>query len=121
MKKITNKKFINISRLFQSLRAKSDISQMELSRKLGFKNGQFISNIERAKCSIPYSIIPQVAIVLSTEQETIFKAILDDTRLSLEAACEESAVSDADKPERSLFMGSSKGIAPIKLTFRDFL
>lgn len=34
-------------------RIESGLSQGQLGKKLGFSNGQFISNIERGLCSIP--------------------------------------------------------------------
>lgn len=47
------KKFPNIAKFVRNNRIASELSQQELSLKLGYQNGQFISNVERGLCSIP--------------------------------------------------------------------
>ena len=59
-------------------------SQSELSRLLGYKNGQFISNVERGLCSIPKRKVKQLASVLDLDKEELFTAILADDRTTLE-------------------------------------
>ena len=53
-------------------------SQSELSHLLGYKNGQFISNVERGLCNIPLKMLKRVSEVLSVPREDLKKAILDD-------------------------------------------
>lgn len=47
------KKFKNVGDLCRHNRVKKKLSQSDLAKSLGFKNGQFISNVERFICSIP--------------------------------------------------------------------
>lgn len=53
-------------------------SQTQLSFKLGYKNGQFISNVERALCHLPFKILPQVCEVLNIAPEELKEAMLKD-------------------------------------------
>jgi transcriptional regulator with XRE-family HTH domain len=89
MKKHT---FEFISKTVKKLRTARKISQEELSHLLGFKNGQFISNIERAKCSIPFCKIPKMAVIFRVEEDVIIKAILSDTESALKTICKENEV-----------------------------
>ena len=53
-------------------------SQSELSQLLGYKNGQFISNVERALCNIPLKMLSRVSEVLDIPAEELKVAILKD-------------------------------------------
>jgi len=53
-------------------------SQADLSILLGYKNGQFISNVERALCSIPFKLIPKLEIVLNIRSEDLKSALVKD-------------------------------------------
>jgi hypothetical protein len=53
-------------------------SQSELSHLLGYKNGQFISNVERALCNIPLKMLGKVSEVLNVNPEELKAAILRD-------------------------------------------
>jgi transcriptional regulator with XRE-family HTH domain len=53
-------------------------SQSELSHLLGYKNGQFISNVERALCNIPLKMLKKVSEVLDIPTEDLKVAILKD-------------------------------------------
>lgn len=59
-------------------------SQSELSQLMGYKNGQFISNVERGLCSIPKKKIKKLANILNINKEELFTAILTDDRITLE-------------------------------------
>ncbi len=50
--------FKNIAKLIRTKRLQHPkaYSQSELSHLLGYKNGQFISNVERALCNIPLKV-----------------------------------------------------------------
>lgn len=45
--------FDQMAKLIKKKRAEKKLSQGQLSFKLGYKNGQFISNVERGLCGIP--------------------------------------------------------------------
>lgn len=53
-------------------------SQSELSELLGYKNGQFISNVERGLCSIPLKMMKKVSEVLDIAPDDLKEAILKD-------------------------------------------
>ena len=114
--------FKNIARLTKNLRTANNMSQLELSKMLGFKNGQFISNIERAKCSIPFYIIPIMAKSMRVDQSSIINAILEDTRGTLEATC-----MDNQPKAMSMFKNVEKadcvmiGTVPVPPTFKDYI
>lgn len=59
-------------------------SQSELSRLLGYKNGQFISNVERGLCSVPKKKLKKLAEILDIDKEVLFTAVLNDDRKTLE-------------------------------------
>ncbi len=72
--------FKNIAKLIRIKRQNhpKGYSQSELSNLLGYKNGQFISNVERALCNIPLKMLPKVSVVLDITAEELREAILLD-------------------------------------------
>jgi len=46
-------RWVKQAALIKQKRFEKRISQSQLSEKLGYKNGQFISNIERQRCGVP--------------------------------------------------------------------
>jgi transcriptional regulator with XRE-family HTH domain len=59
-------------------------SQTELSTKLGYKNGQFISNIERGLCSVPVKSLSLLTQTLNIEPAKLKTALLADMERTLE-------------------------------------
>ena len=59
-------------------------SQAELSEILGYKNGQFISNVERALCNIPLKMLCKVSNVLDINPEELKQAMLRDHDTTLD-------------------------------------
>jgi transcriptional regulator with XRE-family HTH domain len=72
--------FKNIAELIKTKRLDhpKKYSQSELSHLLGYKNGQFISNVERALCNIPLKMLSRVSEVLDIHPEELKTAILQD-------------------------------------------
>lgn len=72
--------FKNIAMLIRTKRLQHPkaYSQSELSHLLGYKNGQFISNVERALCNIPLKMLVKVSEVLDINPQEIKDAILKD-------------------------------------------
>ncbi len=60
------------------------LSQSDLSEKLGYKNGQFISNVERGLCNVPLKMMSRIAEILNITPEEIKKAILKDHEQTLD-------------------------------------
>ncbi len=77
---IPMRSFHNIAKLIKTKRVEHTkrYSQSELSLILGYKNGQFISNVERGLCSIPLKMLSTVASVLDITHEEIKAAVLRD-------------------------------------------
>lgn len=77
--------FENIAKLIRTKRINhpKGYSQSELSNLLGYKNGQFISNVERALCSIPLKMLRKVCEVLDITAEEIKDSILKDQEATL--------------------------------------
>ena len=82
------KKFNHISEFIKLKRELIGLSQIQLSTKLGYptKNGQFISNIERGKCSLPSHKIGALSCALSVDKAWIVQAMVNDYRDGLESA-----------------------------------
>jgi len=72
--------FKNIAKLIRTKRLQhpKGYSQSELSHLLGYKNGQFISNVERALCNIPLKMLVRVSEVLDIGPGELKAAILQD-------------------------------------------
>jgi len=78
--------FDNIAKLIKTKRSAhpKNYSQSELSRLLGYKNGQFISNVERALCNIPLKMLTRVCDILNISPGELKDAMLADYRETLE-------------------------------------
>jgi len=77
--------FKNIAQLIRTKRMNhpKGYSQSELSHLLGYKNGQFISNVERALCNIPLKMLKKVSEVLDIPADDLKAAILKDQEETL--------------------------------------
>ena len=77
--------FKNIAQLIRTKRMNhpKGYSQSELSHLLGYKNGQFISNVERALCNIPLKMLRKVSEVLDITSEELKASILKDQEETL--------------------------------------
>ena len=78
--------FKNIAFLIRTKRMNhpKGYSQSELSHLLGYKNGQFISNVERALCNIPLKMLGKVSEILDIPSEDLKTAILKDQEETLD-------------------------------------
>ena len=79
--------FSHIAKLVKTKRLShpKTYSQTELSTLLGYKNGQFISNVERGLCSIPLKNLKRLCEVLDISQDDLKAALLRDFEKTLEA------------------------------------
>lgn len=78
--------FENMAKLIKNKRVNhpKGYSQSELSSLLGYKNGQFISNVERALCNVPLKMLGRVSEVLDINPEDLKRAIMSDLDRTLE-------------------------------------
>jgi hypothetical protein len=72
--------FKNIASLIRTKRINhpKNYSQSDLSLLLGYKNGQFISNVERGLCNVPLKMMKRISDVLDIMPDDIKAAILKD-------------------------------------------
>lgn len=72
--------FMNVANLVKNKRVEhpKKYSQGKLSRALGYKNGQFISNLERGLCSIPLKGMKNFIEVLDIDKNELKQAVLKD-------------------------------------------
>ncbi|MCP4914868.1 MAG: helix-turn-helix transcriptional regulator [Oligoflexia bacterium] len=85
--------FNNIASLIKNKRSAHPrgLSQTQLSNLLGYKNGQFISNVERGLCSIPLKGMQKAVEVLKITPEELREAMLKDYAETLDFYLEEQA------------------------------
>ena len=77
------REFKSIGALISTARIKQGVSQEAVALLIGYKNGQFISNVERGKCSIPATRIIQTCRVLQITSTNIKEAMIHDYRRNL--------------------------------------
>ena len=72
--------FKNIATLVRMKRIghPKNYSQSDLSLLLGYKNGQFISNVERGLCNVPLKMMKKISEVLDINADELKSAILKD-------------------------------------------
>ena len=72
--------FKNIATLIRTKRIghPKNYSQSDLSMLLGYKNGQFISNVERGLCNVPLKMMKKISEVLDINPDDLKTAILKD-------------------------------------------
>lgn len=80
------KSFSNMANLVKTKRMEHPkrYTQTELSHLLGYKNGQFVSNIERGICGLPLKSIRRFCEILGAEPSEVKAAILLDLEVSLD-------------------------------------
>ena len=61
-----------------------EFSQSELSHLLGYKNGQFISNVERGLCNIPLKMLGKVCEILHIGPQEMKQAMMVDFEITIE-------------------------------------
>ena len=78
--------FTHIAKLIRDKRVNhpKNYSQSELSQLLGYKNGQFISNVERALCNVPLKMLPKVSQILDVTAGELKEAMLRDHQMTLD-------------------------------------
>jgi transcriptional regulator with XRE-family HTH domain len=64
-------------------RIKKNYSQKELAKKLGYRSGQHISNIERGLCKIPTKRLVKLCSALDIKPNTIIPIMVSDFKKEL--------------------------------------
>jgi hypothetical protein len=76
-------KLVKLSRLRATNQKDGVMSQTDLALKLGYKSGQFVSNMERGLCSIPSRKINILSEELKLDKAKIIQAMLADYKNNL--------------------------------------
>ena len=63
-----------------------------MSMKMGWKNGQFMSNIERGLCSLPSKYLMQFCAILEIPVENVIDAMVEDYKAALWKDASDQAV-----------------------------
>ncbi len=92
-------------------------SQNQLSKLLGYKNGQFISNVERGLCGIPLKGIAKLIEVLDIQPAELKSAMQRDYEETLDNFLNNpDGADDAEDEENSKnFSGSLGGMQAINV------
>mgnify|MGYP000268263660 CR=1 FL=1 len=114
--------FKNIAELIKTKRLghPKAYSQSELSHLLGYKNGQFISNVERALCNIPLKMLGKVSEVLDITPGELKAAILKDHEETLNNYLATSQVGNVStlRPSENTETGSASTGFTTSSTFK---
>lgn len=76
--------FSNIAKLIKEARGETTITQSEIATRLGLRNGQFVSNVERGLCGFPLPKLKMLQHSLNLKSEDIKEAILKDKEVELD-------------------------------------
>ena len=105
------RKFNHIASLIKRKRLShpQGLSQSDLSHLLGYKNGQFISNVERALCNIPFKMMNKVCDILQISAAEIRQAMLDDYEETINAYLATHPGFEKESSENKIADASSMG------------
>jgi transcriptional regulator with XRE-family HTH domain len=101
--------FPRIAKLCREARAKTPWSQTDVSMKMGWKNGQFMSNIERGLCSLPSKYLMKFCDVLKIPVENVIDAMVEDYKAALWKDASDQAVTFKQPEERRVGMSPVLG------------
>lgn len=75
----------HLSSVIRNRRRELNLSQEDVSRVMGWNKtrGQFLSNIERSKCTLPAKYISKISETIQLPPEAIIDAMLNDYREAL--------------------------------------
>lgn len=67
-----------VSKMIRGKRLELGISQHQVAKRIGMKQGQFISNIERDLCALPIKYVQRIGKVLDINADHLVVAIKED-------------------------------------------
>jgi len=84
---MNSRQFFKLGTLVREKRTDSKnieyISQERLAKSLGYKNGQFISNLERGLCGVPFEKVGVLAKALNVSVDCVVNAMVEDFKISV--------------------------------------
>jgi len=107
--------FKHIAKLVKEKRQASEkrYSQSELSTELGYKNGQFISNVERGKCAIPLKMLAKTCEVLGISADEMKDAMVKDYEATVSAHLTATETATIDTETTTTTVTETASVAPV--------
>jgi len=68
----------NVGKVLKQIRVDSKITQVKLAKKLGYTNGQYISNVERGLCPMSLKKLKRICDILKVPKDQVASALLKD-------------------------------------------
>ena len=81
MKKVHQK----IGALIREHRIKSNLSQLDVARELGYESPQFVSMFERGLCKIPYETIGHLIVLLGLPERKTLEILVEAYKAEINA------------------------------------
>lgn len=70
--------YINIGKLIREKREARDMTQLEVSKLLGYETSQFVSLFERGMSKVPNDVLAKLIHILGLNRHYIYKMMIDD-------------------------------------------
>lgn len=70
--------YINIGKLIREKREAKDMTQLEVSKLLGYETSQFVSLFERGMSKVPNDVLAKLIHILGLNRHYIYKMMIDD-------------------------------------------
>lgn len=86
------RRFDNIADTVRFHRIKMGLSQTDLSKVLNYKNGQYISNVERGLCSLPARTLHKLSAALRVSTEDLVEKMVLDFRENLKREADQAGM-----------------------------
>ena len=72
-------KYASVGKYLKKMRSQADVSQNEVGRILGYKNGQLVSNWERGDQDAPLEALPRLIKLYNLDTRILLKLLIDDS------------------------------------------
>jgi transcriptional regulator with XRE-family HTH domain len=80
-----NETYRGLGILIRNYRQDKQMTQLDLSRKLGYESTQFVSLFERGLSKVPNNVLGQLIVILGIPEKTILEVLLKDYEVSLKS------------------------------------
>lgn len=85
------KKKNQVGLFLKAARLKANLTQLEISVKLGYDTPQYISNVERGACTVSIQAMAKFAQVLPLDRDKLVKVVIDQATTQLREALAEGS------------------------------
>lgn len=81
--------FDQLGKLVKDYREKAEVSQLELSQKLGYGSAQFVSLIERGVSRVPIVTLGKLIVLLEIPEKKVIKLLISAYQEEITSAINE--------------------------------